>query len=481
MNTRDKTRVRKDAAPSKTVADPRTKSKTIDRAVSNENPPVDSSIVPTPSTSSHEIESVSPPEISITTVGASKNSLMSQFLQYQRANEMRDKTARNTESVFNLLTVLQQTASVCNESKDAVKALEAANIILKVTESKVLTSIGDAHVIYANNEQKVIELLSKNASTAYPIESNIVNTYEDEDDESSLDQKAEYKFTFKLKSDLPHEMIVIPVDEVWSLMENCSFFAIIDEYQSAAGHVVKVNNRKSYNALKRRLEEGVTTKGSQFNDIFEIRDQIISSFSVKTDKIPRQYLKDIELVVTCDGYLNIDTTKMINTLLTYNRAHFKRAEDVDNVEVFGLNKADSQAHVTMKIHVSEAAFNRFLMAKKPTIMIKSKVFRVFEEISVIQCLNCCQFGHEAESNACSGKYNCRFCAQDNNPNGTNPHAPKDCPSKDSPVCINCTNKARLEGKNPDEGSSHSATSFACPLVKKELSRLRKEAKSKGHL
>ena len=107
---------------------------------------------------------------------------------------------------------------------------------------------------------------------------------------------------------------------------------------------------------------------------------------------------------------------------------------------------------------------RHELLKYGTIFLGMQCHNVKDNLHVIQCFSCQQYGHKQGSEHCkngNGVNVCLYCAGE--------HRSKDCNVKyDSShhKCFNC-----FKSKNPfyrDAASGHTTTSYNCPIVKKEL-------------
>lgn len=168
--------------------------------------------------------------------------------------------------------------------------------------------------------------------------------------------------------------------------------------------------------------------------------------------------------------------KAITSLNEENSGWFPN-NDVECVEFTKASpppgKDKKLEYIILKIFVSQAAYRHFLRSSHDitNIEINGSLVKVKEEVNIIQCWNCCQFGHY--SNQCPTSFQCRFC--------TNDHAKSiTCPNNEAPTCRLCTannflldKKLKSGDKSPGVANfkdwkkhptNHFATSFSCKTV-----------------
>lgn len=285
----------------------------------------------------------------------------------------------------------------------------------------------------------------------------------------------EYRLTFKINQLEPDTEVIDPLDELYNATEHLDI-QISDTYNTLDGHVICIQNRNMFIAAKSAIENHlVSKKRIPMTQYFTVTDQIMSAYSVKTESFKRDILTKYDLLSFNRGIYSLKTSETINFVQRYNRGWFNSTAEIENIEAFGINRNEPEAKVTLKLHVAHEAYRRFLGSLKTVIMLRHHKLNVYEQIRVKQCLRCCDFGHVAKT-CPAPEARCRFCGiHDKVQEGG--HHSKNCGKRSSPTCCNCIDQFGLN--NSDHRTDHSATSFACPLLRNEQERLRKEAKQKA--
>lgn len=277
-----------------------------------------------------------------------------------------------------------------------------------------------------------------------------------------------YKFTFKAINMDANRPIIKPLDELYDATGHLDV-QVLDSYASPNGHVICVQTREMFLNAKQALAQHLVQDETPLTHYFEIRDQITSAYSIKTDPFDKEILSKSNLLSIENNLLTLKVPETIIFLRSYNKGWFQSDGDIENVEAFNLNKPNN-SKITLKIHISLPTFNRFLSSLVTNIMLYDQKVRIWEQLPVTQCMRCCGFGHLATLCTAPRAY-CRFCGADDK--GSNGHRSKNCPNRNDPFCCNCA-ATGLSG----QAAKHPATSFACDILKREADTLRKNAKSK---
>lgn len=131
--------------------------------------------------------------------------------------------------------------------------------------------------------------------------------------------------------------------------------------------------------------------------------------------------------------------------------------DVESIEFFKASapagRKDKDNFIGLRIFVSMAAYRHFLRSSHDITNIECNghFIKVKEEVNIVQCWNCCSFGHY--SNQCANSFKCRFCLADHAQNAT-------CIGKDDPKCRLCSaNNDELSKKLASGDSSPGVTNF----------------------
>lgn len=279
-----------------------------------------------------------------------------------------------------------------------------------------------------------------------------------------------YKITFKpieLSSDRP---VIDPLEELYDATSELEV-QVTDSQSTVTGHVIYIQNQIMFEAaFNSVLHHVVKSTRKPLTDYFNIHHQINSAYAVKTHTFNKSILREYDLLTTIDNKPTPKVNETKQFLRKYNKGWFSSEIDIENIEIFGLQKPGDDPLITMKIHVSHNSFKKFICAKTTNIMLRKHKIRIYEEVPVVQCLRCCNFRHTWK--LCTSTSRCRFCGQNDDP--IDGHKSANCPNRSTPKCCNCLDS----GKDESE-SKHPATSFACPLLKNEAERLRREAKQKA--
>lgn len=227
--------------------------------------------------------------------------------------------------------------------------------------------------------------------------------------------------------------------------------------------------------------QAATYKDSPLSSFCSFATTMKSAYAIRTLPFKTSL---IDSWLTADGKIDLD--KAINSLQDENEGWFAN-NAVESVERWVATgpRGSNTPHSAMKISISHEAYRSFLRAPRDctNIMINGELVSVNEEVNIIQCWRCCQFGHY--SNQCTGKFECRTCLSEH-PQGST------CPSANTPSCRNCArNNDALTISNPDstthhfhfEGWSHAqvnhaATSGACKTIQ-QVKRLHRNKLKKA--
>lgn len=146
----------------------------------------------------------------------------------------------------------------------------------------------------------------------------------------------------------------------------------------------------------------------------------------------------------------------INALNRDNSGWFP-SNDVESIESYPIKspagQKDKKDFVILKVFISMPSYRHFLRSSHDITNVdcNGHLVKFKEEVIIIQCWNCCQFGHY--SNQCANSFKCRYCISDHAKNAT-------CSSKDAPTCRNCSaNNQALEAKQKVGDSSHGVDNF----------------------
>lgn len=275
-----------------------------------------------------------------------------------------------------------------------------------------------------------------------------------------------YKFTFKLKNMDEDRPLTDPIDELFNAIGD-SEVQLLDSYESANGYVAVIQNESMFRIVQEKIFSHRTQEGLIMSDIFDIRDSIISAYSIKTERFDKKLLEQHKCLTNEPNNFSFDHQALVNVIFKYNRGWFKSIKDIEGVEVFGLTSKDNKA--SAKIHISHQSFKRFLASRKTSIMIHKKKLEVWEQFQVTQCLRCSKLDHT--SDVCKDKPSCRFCGADSK--GEDGHLSKNCSSRNNPICPNCSSQ------NEEGDWKHAATSFKCPILRRRANELRNQAKKEA--
>lgn len=372
-------------------------------------------------------------------------------------SELINASTRAASKICDSITLVNtEFMAICKDTKDISQRIEALKAVKDLVCSNTAHTAVQVGRIYAEKSSKKLEaeLMQQQSSV-------VLNG-------PSIKQTATaYKLTFKPINLTSDRSIIKPIDELYDATGHFPM-QILDSYNTPNGHVVCIQTREMFLAAKTALLTHLVNDEKPLTEYFEIRDQIVSAYSIKTDNFDKDILTKRKLTILENNQLVLNVKDTIKFLQQYNSGWFPNEGDIENIEAFNLNKPESK--VSLKIHVSLATFNNFLASLTTKIMLYDEGVRVYEQIPVTQCMRCCGFGHIA-SLCTSQRAHCRFCGSDEK--GDNGHRSKDCPKRSTPTCCNC-----LAAGTTGDDAKHPATSFACKLLKREADILRKNAKSK---
>lgn len=410
--------------------------------------------------------------------------LLFMFCADQTSSHLRREAVRATAGLANVLNELK--SAVCTLKEGTPEQIcRFTEAFEGMTYSSALTSATETGRICAQTEQKMLEVMTAKSQEERGDQSNDSEPNQSRNKKQTPNERTpadeagvQYKSLFKLK-EVDADIIVKPITEINRMMKGF-YFQIVGAKKTPVGHAVWVQTREMFAEMKKRSTTHVTEKNTPLLDVFEVRHFIISDFALKTDRIPRNLLVNkFKLVKQQNSYLEVDIEKMTTFLYDNNRGWFCTPQDIRNIEIFNVKKETKAAYITLKLHVTQRTLDSFLAAKTTTIMLEDEPVTVYEEIPVLQCMKCCGFGHR--SLACTAKSGkCRFCSISDSEDVEGHHPHYKCPHKNNKEkyrCVLCLEKAAFENKELEEPPVHCATSFACPLVKAELNRLRREAKT----
>lgn len=343
---------------------------------------------------------------------------------------------------------------------DTDQKLDAIKAMKDVLTSETAINSSHSGRLCVDNINKRLHMVISGQLT------NIVNN-----DPAVASSATTYKMTFKPINLSANRPILDPLEELYDASKELEI-QIIDSQSTPSGQVVYIQNQVMFEAAKAAINQHVVKSTKKpISDYFNITHQIISAYSVKTHTFNKSVLVKNNLI-DATGTPVLKTEEVKTFLHKYNRGWFSSTVDIENVECFGLQKAGDDPLITLKIHVSHSTFKRFICAPVTNIMLRAEKIRIYEEVPVVQCLRCTSFGHIWR--ICTAEIGkCRFCGVGDNVN-QNGHLSANCPNRERPTCWKC-----IEAGTTGDKVKHAATSFACPFLKKEAERLRREAKQKA--
>lgn len=339
----------------------------------------------------------------------------------------------------------------------AIAALEKIREIQALPTTQV---VAETAKILATNDSKRLDLQLKQ-STSSTIEQP-ANT-----------EPVQFKFTFKRKEITEASATVNPVQEFYSATDNS--IQITDYYSTALGEVICAETEQDFNKTRDVILNHAVS-GKPLTYYFEIHAQVVSAYSIKTGPFKREILATHQLLLDTDGGRKLlDTDKTADFLRLYNPNYFRHTPNIETIEMYSAANADNSSLVSLKIHVSRKTFLAFLHKNRPSIMLYTTPVKIYEQVTVTQCLRCLRFEHTSDT--CKNPSRCRFCgAPDKGPNG---HYSKNCPKKNSPSCANCIDDHQQKNLDTSNIPSHHATSFKCNILKNQANLVRAKAKKEA--
>lgn len=381
----------------------------------------------------------------------------------QNEDELIGAATTTTERYGDMLAGINDLIAEIRKSGSPAERMQTLLLAKEIHNSETAKIVVQTGRICAENTSKKLQLMMT------PQPSQILIS-----DPSCASSATEYKLTFKQRNITGNAEIINPLDEMYNATDHLDI-QISDTYQTISGHVICLQNRNMFLAAKAAISNHLVTKDNiPMTDYFEINDQIVSAYAIKTQTFSRSILTQYNLLSVSNSSFSLKVQDTIDFIRKYNRGWFPIPEDVENVEAFGLAKTGDDAQISMKIHISHAAFKRFINSMKTTIMLRQNKLRVYEQMMVTQCLRCCKYGHIAKF-CTEANSRCRFCAATEIQDGG--HISKNCPNRINPKCCNCID---AYGQNDeDHPINHCATSYGCPLLREEQDRIRRDAKQKA--
>lgn len=168
---------------------------------------------------------------------------------------------------------------------------------------------------------------------------------------------------------------------------------------------------------------------------------------------PRILIKDVPQHISDENFILALYNQNIKGEINVSEDEFKSTTKIIRRRL--LNNNSNRKWIGLEL---QPKIRKHLIETKEKLFIDWAMCRFVDDVELVRCLNCQQFGHTAkfcrESDPC-----CRHCA--------NKHKSSDCPNKDmkdfKPVCGSC-----FRYKKP---SDHPTGSSDCPTYKTKMEQL----------
>lgn len=178
--------------------------------------------------------------------------------------------------------------------------------------------------------------------------------------------------------------------------------------------------------------------------------------------ISAEAIKKLKPMVILKG-IHLDTSHEELVDIIYNQNEAVRKAGAKEELVFKFKKSNRNNKLYNAVFITTPSLFKAIIACQK-LNIDYQRTHVEEYSPLLQCYKCMQFGH-TRARCTSDCTICTHCA-------STEHIYKDCPVKSREDKARCYNCSRKKNNTSESSSSHSATSFFCPLVQELADRLR---------
>ena len=311
---------------------------------------------------------------------------------------------------------------------DRLKAAAEARLLAETTNR----TIKEATNFFLAIGFKVKDDLAITASSLVPdsMRASAAAAQPDYELDSSLPTASTYQLTLKLSQQQP-----LRPDQIIDQILLGHGLQPIWKETSALECSVRYETRSMLMKAKRILA-GASIGGVKLSSFAAVGSTIRSMYAIRTVPIPAFYIQDWihENEIVYD--------KALSFLHQHNPSWFPD-EDVEAIEYFRAkapknSKYPNQPHVSVKLFISQPSYRHFLRTGRnaTAVVFPHAVVPIWEEVNVIQCWKCCEYGHL--SSRCR-TFRCRSCTSDHEETSKTVK----CPTVESPVCRICVNNNAL--------------------------------------
>ena len=195
-----------------------------------------------------------------------------------------------------------------------------------------------------------------------------------------------------------------------------------------------------------------TNKNTNINE--KLKDEFGEDVIIRKPFMPK--IK----IVSVPQYFNTDNNQNIFSSIIEENKYLQNFYDKDKDCMQYIFSYNTNGRKSIIIKCSPEV-RRALKEQNDTIIIGQFECKLYDRIHVLQCSNCCKYGHTKK--VCKNKTpTCTLCSGS--------HFYKDCQVKtEDKTCNNCLNHKDINIK--EQAGTHHAFSNTCPILKSEKSKI----------
>ncbi|XP_055353172.1 uncharacterized protein LOC129599062 isoform X2 [Paramacrobiotus metropolitanus] len=189
-------------------------------------------------------------------------------------------------------------------------------------------------------------------------------------------------------------------------------------------------------------------------EITKRSESLKCSVSEPKKKMPRLIVRKVDKAVT--------KTEFLEKLIIQNSLEYFR----ENLKIVVKLESGNESINTCAFVIETSSGAADYLLKRGKVTIDFELCPVEEHFHVIQCGNCCRYGHRKET--CTFLTQCGFCIESHRFENCN------CNWEDTPKCVNCVSSGKQTEENPHHAFDHKR----CPVYHDTRVKVSKILKSR---